>query len=1112
MSESFTLKPEKLEKTVRLRAENDTGEPAGMVMAIPTREGGTFDVPVLEDWTPLEEKPEGELGNTLLSVCPVAEIHRKRPFKVSGVTVFGGRAVSTLRPGYLYVFRGQTLWREFEVSPEGTLSEIDLTTAHQEQADRRSPVGKPVTDFLVPIFLQNRFELTDCRLAYSEIQWPWAYIDKLENAPAILEKRALSIAPAWAASHDDSLTFDSGFPAAGIQTVPNLRPRDLGIELMLQDPSAFTPAFTRPGEGELVARLVRRWARIPGPEEGNDVPPPDLTLKADPAGDILAETRTHSGIVCVAIPDPLFRLRHALAQLHLALHYLDAIDLSLKDRPLIHSATLIRQALFDPNTPASDDQLETLRAALDREKLHKILDHNERTNVLEEITVHLDTLESLINSGDFDTACNDYLNHNDLGPCEAFALQADLLNLVQQLPGVLNAHGLDAPGILARLLKQGLGKNPLIEAMAERANSELPPFLAQLKELAGDQNTLTEGRLNGVGLSSISALAQQLTQEEGDASTGNASSPVPRSAAGTAAGMVQAALGGWSTAVLKGVERLRQSGDLLAIKLDRVFTSVREAAEIADRNLGGELRVMRRGEVDLTRYSIVGVHGKGLSFGLTDADFQSEALTRRNDYLFADRTDAAGTRVASTSPSRLIDEGGETLVKAAAHTWVFVLPIDHPEARKFSALKIDWAKKAKAFVDGPGLSRVLVGLAAYNLVSEMWSWRTLKPGEHGASYVKSVGAALDLSAALMKLHVVISPTDSKLVSKVILRPLFEIKSVPLIGPLIQKRLLKVGADTIVRSMGLANFMAGGFMVSISAWDYRNCVSRGDFDAAFGHGLAVAGGSIFLASRLLSGLLAVPGWGWALLGLGVVLGGSVFAAVATDSEIERVLKQGPLGLGPDHEGLPADDSVYYPQLLSQLSPVTVSAERYGNLSDAEQAMFASHNPSPDDYRVTVRSPLISRFKLGQPAEGKGKNSKRDLRLGIQELEYTHSVIDTSAGQIDEYHLARNTPLKKVTTWVPVPEDHDVHFLVERNLTGGETHAFGHSERRTISLRVVLQARIESEIGPFRVPMPILDDYEAFDASRHSALPDKQPQALNPFDNEPVPYWTVKEVAV
>jgi hypothetical protein len=576
--------------------------------------------------------------------------------------------------------------------------------------------------------------------------------------------------------------------------------------------------------------------------------------------------------------------------------------------------------------------------------------------------------------------------------------------------------------------------------------------------------------------------------------------------------MVKTALGGWSAAVLKTVEGLRQNGDLAAIKMDRVFTSVKEVADIADPNLGGELQVMRRGEVDLTRYSVIGVHGEGVSFGLTDVDRQSEALTRRNDYLFADRTDAAGKRVASTSPSRLVDEGGEALVKAAAHTWVFVLPVDHPEARKFNALKIDWANKAKAFSDRPGLSRVLVGLAAYNLASELWSWANSKSGEHGLSFAKSSGAILDLAAASMKLYVVTAPAGDKLVSVAILRPLFEMKSLPLLGPVIQKRLLQVGAGTIVRTMGLFNFVSGVFMVGVSAWDYRHSVSRGDMDAAFGHGLAVAGGSVFLASPLLSGLLAVPGWGWALLGLGVVVGGSVFALVATGSEIERVLKQGPLGLGPAHEGLPADDSAYYPQLLSQLSPVVVSAERYGDLNGAQQAMFANHNPSQNDFMVTVRSPLISRFKVGQRMEDQARNKKPDLRLGVQELEYSHSTLDTPAGQVDEYHLIRNTPLKQVTTWVPVPEDHAVHFLIERNLAGGEPQAFGHSERRTISLRVVLQARIESEIGAFRVPMPVLDDYEAFDTSLHSALPDKQPQALNPFDNKSVPYWTVKEVAV
>jgi hypothetical protein len=368
----------------------------------------------------------------------------------------------------------------------------------------------------------------------------------------------------------------------------------------------------------------------------------------------------------------------------------------------------------------------------------------------------------------------------------------------------------------------------------------------------------------------------------------------------------------------------------------------------------------------------------------------------------------------------------------------------------------------------------------------------------------------------MRLHVVSSPADNKLAAKIVLRPLFEIKSVPLIGPLIQRRLSQVGAETIVKTIGLANFTAGVFMVGISTWDYRNSVSRGDLDAAFGHGLAVVGGSIFLASVLLGGLLAIPGWGWALLGLGLVLGGNVSAAIATDSEMERVLRQGPLGSGPRHAGLPDKDAVYYSQLLSLFSPVAVSARRYGDLSDTEKALFAGHSPSPDDYRVTVTSPLISRFKLGQTSQDKIKGSSADklpdLRLGVQELEYTYSKLESSAGQVEEYNLTRNTPLTRVTAWVALPEGNTVHFLIERNLTGGETRSVGYSEQRTISLRVVLQARIVSEVGPFRFPVPVLDGYEPFDASRHGVLPDKKRQILNPFDNQPAPYWIVKEVAV
>jgi hypothetical protein len=59
---------------------------------------------------------------------------------------------------------------------------------------------------------------------------------------------------------------------------------------------------------------------------------------------------------------------------------------------------------------------------------------------------------------------------------------------------------------------------------------------------------------------------------------------------------------------------------------------------------------------------------------------------------------------------------------------------------------------------------------------------------------------------------------------------------------------------------------------------------------------------------------------------------------------------------------------------------------------------------------------------------------------------------------------------------------------------------------------MQAYITSEIGEFRYPTPALDEYKPFDSKHHAVLPGKKQNVLNPFDNDPVPYWIIKEVAL
>ena len=1170
MTDTVDFSDESLDRSILRRADYDDTDPKDLVLTIPKRDGGKISVPLLKHARSNIEREDYQ-ENTLLRIKPLAEIADNLPVQQGrGAPIYQGKGVALLRPGFLYIFCKDKLWRELEINQNSQFSDVDLQEARAEVNDPQSDLrmvrpsaGQWLDDVLVPVFLQGQAVMHDFRMAYSEVQWDWSYIQKLEENDAVRNARTTGVGHAWAATSVDSLSFETGFPASRVENAPELRHRDLGIELMIEDPSDFVLSFEGPSEDDLCSKLAkllvsnekqaRESARraasrseVKDPveyteqlmknplEHALEATAPDpvdageesevaniLELSCPQGADLLQHLRSQRGVVCVAIPDPLFRLRHSLAQLQLALHYLDALDVSIQERPLVHSAMLIRQTVFDPNASDSAGQLRKLRAAVDQDKLHKILEQSERRTILHSIEGHLTKLEMLVASGEFDLVCGDYLHHRGLGPCEAFSIHAGLLDIFQQLPGVFRAQGVEEPITLSRVLKLGLEKSSLIDALANgECEEDDRSLLAQLRALSRQGETLTDRHLNGLGLSAISTIAQQLKYEEADSGTNDeSSSPVSVGSAGTVAGMVETALSGWSGAVLKVIDRIRESGELTAIRLDRVFTAVSEAADIADPKLGGELRVMRRDAVDLTRYSIVGVHGKGLSFGLTDADLQSEALTRRNDYLFADRVDAAGKKVASTSPARLADEVGDAVVKAAAHTWVFVLPIDHPEAVKFSAWKFDWANKAKAVADGPGLSRVLVGLAAFNVVSEMLNLKQAKPEEVGYGLTKFVGAGLDLSAALMKLHAVNSPAESKLVSKVILRPLFEVRSIPVLGPLVQQKLMKDGASTIVRSMSLVNFFAASFMVTVSAWDVRNSVSRGDMDAALGHALAVIGGSVFAFSKLMTGMLLVPGWGWALLGLGLILGGSIYAAVSTDSEIEQVLKRGPLGIGPSHAGLPDDDVLYYAQLLTLFAPISISAKRYDNLSDSEKRMFSDNETSQNDYRITLKSPIISRFKIDKVGHKKDNTGERvqhpSLRLGVQELEYTHSTVQTSktdAWNVENYRLSKSTPLKSIKSWVAVPEQNAVHFLVERNLVGGEIETYEYRERRTISLRVVMQAYITSEIGEFRYPTPALDEYKPFDSKHHAVLPGKKQNVLNPFDNDPVPYWIIKEVAL
>ncbi|WP_417536939.1 hypothetical protein [Methylophaga sp.] len=1114
---------ESRDRSILRKAEYDDSDPKDLVLTVPKRDGGKITIPLLERARSNVEREDYQ-ENTLLRVKPLAEIASNLPVKSGGVTVYQGKGVALPRPGFLYIFRDNQLWRELEISQNSQFSDVDLQAVRQgvdnpESGYRRfrPSAGQWLDDVLMPVFLQGQAVMHEFRMAYSEIQWDWTYIQKLEENDAARNARTHGVGHAWAATLVDSLSFETGFPASRVEDVTELRHRDLGIELMIEDPSDFVLSFEEPGEVELCSKLAKL---LESNEEQARESANILDLSCPLGADLLQHLRSQKGVVCVAIPDPFFLFRHALAQLHLAMHYLDAIDIAIKDKPLVHSAMLIRQAVFDPVPSGQGVNIANYRNAINREQLDDILETAERNHAIRNIEDQARRLKKLMKSSSFNSVFDDYLQSPDVAACEAFLLCADNLNVLQQIPGVLKAQGVDEdqgiPSALARWLSDEsmLAKwSPGIVAETGADGEQSSPY-EQLRSLASDQTKINDqhlGRLNLQALAYTEKLFQKDEQSTGEQVAGEVKD------AGRVGALVSGVLGEWSASLLAACRRLMEDGSVEAIQVQRIMQAASANAILSDPGLAG-INLMRRGDVDPTKHTIIGVEGDGIRRGLTDFDRrQGGVLTRANDYLYADLVDRSGQVQGSTSPARASSELDEAIKKIAGNTWVYVVPVGHPEAGKLSVLKVDLAKRVGAMVDGPAVSSGLVALAAFNLFLEGRALIKLTSSDQSIALpsAKVFGAFVDLLAASMKLNTVIheiagtEQASSSKLYRVSSRPLFDMKRVPLIG----KRLAKVGASTLVRTVGLASFVAGGVAVGLSYWDMRISLSRGDLDAANGHGIAVAGGLIFLSAPLMAGLLSIPGWGWAVLGMSVALGGALYAGSVADDLFERVLKQGPLGTHPQESLVNLDDSAYYGQLLTLLSPVNVSVQRYGDVDPDPALTNPDYLPQPDDYVITLETPVVSRLKLLQ--ECRPDLPAQPFKIVVQEVAYMKSRAETAnaaVGPVEQEVILSTAPLTKIVARQSLPYESAVRFLVKREFPSSSYQSFGYQEDVSTAIRVGLQALVDTELGPVVFPTPVMENYEPYNDSLHGGAPDKPRSILNPHSEPFVPYWSVKEVSV
>lgn len=90
-----------------------------------------------------------------------------------------------LRRGWLYVFLNGKLWRELQVHGQAKMNDVNLAAQRGKDVRKATSLGK--SSVIVPHKIAGREQTVE--MAYSEVQWSWARVQKLETDAALRGKR-----------------------------------------------------------------------------------------------------------------------------------------------------------------------------------------------------------------------------------------------------------------------------------------------------------------------------------------------------------------------------------------------------------------------------------------------------------------------------------------------------------------------------------------------------------------------------------------------------------------------------------------------------------------------------------------------------------------------------------------------------------------------------------------------------------------------------------------------------------------------------------------------------------------------------------------------------------
>ncbi|ENM5773767.1 hypothetical protein V4V55_001169 [Vibrio mimicus] len=889
--------------------------------------------------------------------------------------------IAPVRAGFIYIFYNHKLWREIQISPEDSgvysLKDVNLykyRTGRDKpfKDETRITTGVALKEIWIPAKENNKG--ARIHLAFSEVQWSAQYLNYLEANQNDLVQRAVAFR---------QLNVDRDVDVLKASLLPTMRVRAPELELFLAEPSNLN----RDLSGEWVTRTYQTIKEeiLSANEDGdkavqvfkytqphryeyaikqaalieiiNSDPNQAKLWTIGDSKDFLEDAKKRQ-LRAIVLDDPLFDLRHHAFLTQSAVGYLQQVYIDMSQQNYYRSAELVQKLVVPAKFGQQENPYYQYRNAMDNYYggvFHRTLRTTERQFCCQDVKVLQEKLQLQVNQKRLAHVLRDISSMNDINASAAhvivgYALSALSVN-IDKLDQMSNPES-DVRSPYLETAKQILSpkdNHPLHRILfpeegtinLEQAGYSAPPPFN-----------------SGSGFATLESLAlwskeDMLIQDE-QLQVMDLAFMSPSNSNQEKAFNLERRIASIMNDILKGYfdTLLNLSQDLTSeakvIQFNAAYAPVLGLLKATNAKMLGDITYVPVSGSEL-KGIVVGVHGHGLSYGLSAADREFVESSKKKS-AFGRLYDRSGKLVVSTNKNAFSSSDliSESRVSVGAKSPLKVVVVSQ-ESRMAASLNQANTQRALRDMNRTDLNvsnayeklRIPYFIAVVELINlrinQQHFENAFKRTDTFYSSANALSIVLDLGIAITHASNLYTRNASRLAiashKTAVVMPDFLVKKMTFDNG-------KVRLASSISRLGVISIGAGLLTAGIAGWDAMRRWQENDLDASVAMGMVaigtltttVATGFFTTSAPVLFGMGPV-----AWLGIGLAVAGFALYMFWKDTPMEAWLKNGPFGKSPSSTYAHLQDpTTAFERFIGLIFNLSVKAYRLGPQTEFSEA--------------------------------------------------------------------------------------------------------------------------------------------------------------------------------